>query len=76
MGWRAIRMGLDRPGAAAHAGARPAAGGRRGASCALMIPMVSAVGEVDAVRALIDRELALLARQGHVRADQGAASAP
>ena len=48
---------------AAHPGARPAAGDRRGSSCACCCPMVTAVGEVDMARALIDRELDLLRRR-------------
>ena len=34
MGWRAIRLGLDRPGPAAHAAPRAAPRRRRAASCA------------------------------------------
>jgi phosphotransferase system, enzyme I, PtsP len=64
MGWRAIRLGLDRPGllrtqirallqAAAHRELR------------IMLPMVTEVAEVRETRGLIDRELAHLRRHGH-----------
>jgi phosphotransferase system enzyme I (PtsP) len=64
MGWRAIRLGLDRPGllrtqirallqAAAHRELR------------IMLPMVTEVAEVRQTRNLIDRELAHLRRHGH-----------
>ncbi len=66
MGWRAIRLGLDRPGllrtqvrALLHA-----AGGRR---LDLMFPMVTEVGEFDRARLLVERELAHLERHGHKR---------
>src|SRR5262245_48993404 len=59
LGWRAIRLGLDR-----HCILRPqlrallrATSGRE---LRLLLPMVTAVGEVDMARALVDRELALL----------------
>jgi phosphotransferase system enzyme I (PtsP) len=64
MGWRAIRLGLDRPGllrlqirALMHA-----AGGRE---LRIMLPMVTDVDEVRQTRAMIDRELAHMERHGH-----------
>src|SRR5919109_613650 len=63
LGWRAIRMALDRPGlfrTQIQALLRAAAG----RELSLMIPMVSAVAEVDAAKALIEREQELLQRRG------------
>ena len=64
LGWRAIRLGLDRPGllriqlrALLHA-----AGGRE---LRIMLPMVTEVGEIHRARVLLDRELAQLRRHGH-----------
>ena len=57
MGWRAIRLGLDRPGllrmqlrALLHAAA--------GRELRVMLPMVTELDEVGATRAMIERELA------------------
>jgi phosphotransferase system enzyme I (PtsP) len=63
LGWRAIRLGLDRPGllrTQVRALLRASAGGE----LRLLLPMVTAVGEVDMARALIDREQELLGRRG------------
>ncbi len=63
LGWRAIRMSLDRP-ALFRTQVRAllrAAGGR---SLNVMIPMVSSVAEVDAARKLIDRERELMRARG------------
>jgi len=64
MGWRAIRLGLDRPGllriqlrALMHAAA--------GRELRVMLPMVTELGEVRQTRELIDRELAHMRRHGH-----------
>ncbi|PPD00766.1 MAG: phosphoenolpyruvate--protein phosphotransferase [Hyphomicrobium sp.] len=64
MGWRAIRMALDRPElfrlqvrAMLKAGA--------GRQLRIMIPMVTAGYEMVAIRALIDREKAFLTQHGH-----------
>ncbi len=64
MGWRALRLGLDRPGllrtqirALLHATA--------GQELKLMFPMVAEVGEFIAARALVDRELKHLKRHNH-----------
>jgi phosphotransferase system enzyme I (PtsP) len=64
MGWRAIRLGLDRPGllrSQIRALLR-AAGGR---DLHLMFPMIAAVEEFDEAKSLVDRELAHLRRHGH-----------
>jgi phosphotransferase system, enzyme I, PtsP len=63
IGWRAIRMSLDRPGlfrTQVRALLR-AAGGR---TLHLMVPMVSSVAEIDAARLLIAREQALMSVRG------------
>jgi phosphotransferase system enzyme I (PtsP) len=64
MGWRAIRLGLDRPGLLGtqlRALMRAAAG----RDLRIMLPMVTEVDEVRKTRALIDRELAHMRRHGH-----------
>ncbi|ODN68753.1 Phosphoenolpyruvate-protein phosphotransferase [Methylobrevis pamukkalensis] len=64
LGWRAVRLGLDRP-ALLRTQIRAllrAAGGRE---LRLMFPMVSEVDEFRRARALVDRELAHLDRYGH-----------
>ncbi len=64
LGWRAIRLGLDRPGllrsqlrALLRAGA--------GRELRLMFPMVAAVEEFDAARVIVERELTHLRKHGH-----------
>ena len=64
LGWRAIRLGLDRPGlmrSQIRALLR-AAGGRE---LKVMFPMVAAVEEFDEAKALVERELTHLRRHGH-----------
>jgi phosphotransferase system, enzyme I, PtsP len=64
LGWRAIRLGLDRPGllrSQIRALLR-AASGRR---LKMMFPMVSAIDEFDRAKALVERELTHLRRHGH-----------
>jgi phosphotransferase system enzyme I (PtsP) len=63
LGWRAIRIGLDRPGllryqlrALVHAAA-----GRR---LRVMFPLVTIIDEFDAARALVDQELAWARKNG------------
>jgi phosphotransferase system enzyme I (PtsP) len=69
LGWRAIRLGLDRPGllriqlrALLHAAA--------GRELRLMFPMVSAIEEFDEARKLVEREVTHLRRHGHRLPDQ------
>ena len=64
MGWRAIRLGLDRPGllrrqlrALLQAGA--------GRDLKVMLPMITDLWEMREARELIDRELAHMRRHGH-----------
>jgi phosphotransferase system enzyme I (PtsP) len=64
LGWRAIRLGLDRPGllrSQIRALLRAAAGRK----LRMMFPMVSAIDEFDSGRALVERELTHLRRHGH-----------
>ena len=63
LGWRAIRLALDRPGLL-RTQVRALLRATAGRELRLMLPMVTAVGEVDMARALIDRELDLLRRRG------------
>jgi phosphotransferase system enzyme I (PtsP) len=64
LGWRAIRIGLDRPGllrtqlrALLRAGA-----GRR---LRIMFPMITMVSEFDAAKVLVEREIAHLSRHNY-----------
>jgi phosphotransferase system enzyme I (PtsP) len=63
LGWRAIRLSLDRPGllrTQVRALLRAAAG----QELRLLLPMVTTVGEVEVAHALVDREVELLQRRG------------
>jgi phosphotransferase system enzyme I (PtsP) len=63
LGWRAIRIGLDRPGllrVQLRAMLR-ASGGRR---LRIMFPMIATVHEFEAAKALVDHELRHLSRHG------------
>ncbi|WP_316862820.1 phosphoenolpyruvate--protein phosphotransferase [uncultured Cohaesibacter sp.] len=69
MGWRAIRLGLDRPGllrtqirALLHAAA--------GRYLRLMFPMITDIGEFDQAKDLFEREIAHLDRHGHQKPDK------
>ncbi len=65
LGWRAIRLGLDRPGllrSQVRALLR-AAGGRE---LRLMFPMIAVVEEFDKAKALVEIELTHLRRHGHL----------
>ena len=64
LGWRAIRLGLDRPGllrSQVRALLR-AAGGRE---LRLMFPMIAMVEEFDQAKSLVELELTHLRRHGH-----------
>jgi phosphotransferase system enzyme I (PtsP) len=64
LGWRAIRLGLDRPAllrSQIRALLRAAAG--RGLN--LMFPMIASVEEFDEAKTLVERELTHLRRHGH-----------
>ena len=69
LGWRAIRLGLDRPGllrSQVRALLRAAAG----RELKLMFPMVAAVHEFDEGKILVERELTHLRRHGHKLPDR------
>jgi len=64
LGWRAIRLGLDRPGllrGQIRALLRAAAG----RSLKIMFPMVSEVAEFDQAKVMVERELTYLRQHGH-----------
>lgn len=64
LGWRAIRLGLDRPGllrGQIRALLR-AAGGR---ALRIMFPMISVVEEFDQAKGVVERELTYLRQHGH-----------
>lgn len=56
LGWRAIRIGLDRPSLLRQQ-LRALIAAARGRELSIMFPMVSEVGELDAARRLLDLEL-------------------
>ena len=64
LGWRAIRLGLDRPGLlrSQMRALLRAAGGRE---LKVMFPMIATVEEFDEAKALVERELTHLRRHGH-----------
>lgn len=64
MGWRAIRMALDRP-ELFRLQVRAMLKAAAGRELRIMIPMVTAGYEMIAIRALVDREKAFLAKHGH-----------
>jgi len=64
MGWRAVRMGLDRP-ALLRTQVRALLRAAAGQELRVMIPMVSMAREMDLVRALIDKECAIMDAKGH-----------
>ena len=63
IGWRAIRIGLDRPGLLRHQ-SRALIQAARGRALRVMFPMVTTVDEFIAARALFDREVARVSRLG------------
>ncbi|KAB2846497.1 MAG: GAF domain-containing protein, partial [Hyphomicrobiaceae bacterium] len=65
LGWRAIRMSLDRPGML-RAQVRALLHAHAGREMRLMLPMVTEAREVDTARALIDREMEILKARGRV----------
>jgi phosphotransferase system enzyme I (PtsP) len=64
MGWRAIRMALDRP-ELFRLQIRALLKAAAGRELRVMIPMVSAAYELGAIRALIEREKTFLSQHGH-----------
>lgn len=68
MGWRAIRLGLDRP-ALLKTQVRALLKATAGRELQLMFPMVTEVGEFVRARAIVEGERAHLARHGHDAAE-------
>ncbi len=64
MGWRAVRMGLDRP-ALLRTQLRAFLRGAAGHELRVMIPMVSMAQEMDAVYELLDKERAIAKAKGY-----------
>jgi len=64
LGWRAIRLGLDRPGLM-RSQVRALLQAAAGRELKVMFPMIAAVSEFDEAKALIERELTLLRRRRH-----------
>jgi phosphotransferase system enzyme I (PtsP) len=64
MGWRAVRMGLDRP-ALLRTQIRALLRAAGGHELRIMIPMVSMAQEMDEVRALVEKERAIVAGKGY-----------
>jgi phosphotransferase system enzyme I (PtsP) len=69
LGWRAIRLGLDRPGLL-RTQLRALLRAGSGRALKIMFPMVSTVQEFDQARELVERELTHLRRHGHKLPDQ------
>ncbi len=64
LGWRAVRLGLDRP-ALLRSQIRALLRAAAGRDLKIMFPMISEVEEFRQARALVDREISRLARHGH-----------
>jgi phosphotransferase system enzyme I (PtsP) len=64
LGWRAIRMALDRP-ALLRTQVRALMRAAQGREVRLMLPMVSDVAELSAARELIDKEVRHMERHGY-----------
>jgi phosphotransferase system enzyme I (PtsP) len=74
LGWRAIRMGLDRP-ALLRLQLRALIAASRGRPLRIMFPLVASVDEFRQARALVDHEVAWAQRRGRMppsRLDVGA----
>lgn len=64
LGWRAIRMALDRPVLLRYQ-VRAMLAGAKGRPLRIMFPMVAHVAEFRAARALVEREVRRMERHGH-----------
>jgi phosphotransferase system enzyme I (PtsP) len=69
LGWRAIRLGLDRPGLL-RSQMRALLKAAAGRELRVMFPMIGAIDEFDRARALVERELTHLRRHGHKLPDR------
>ncbi len=64
LGWRAIRIGLDRPGLL-RAQLRSMLKAAKGHDLRIMFPMVATVDEFDRAKSIVEREINHLERYGH-----------
>lgn len=64
LGWRAIRLSLDRPGLL-RTQLRALLRASAGAELKMMVPMVTEVSEIHAVRELLMKEVQYLSKHGH-----------
>lgn len=64
LGWRAVRLGLDRPGLM-RLQVRALLMAAAGRTLKLMFPMVTDVAELDAAKGVVRRELAHLVKHGY-----------
>jgi phosphotransferase system enzyme I (PtsP) len=64
LGWRAIRLGLDRPGLL-RSQVRALLRAGSGRDLRIMFPMIATIEEFDEARTLIERELTHLRRHSH-----------
>jgi len=69
LGWRAIRLGLDRP-ALLRTQLRALLRAAAGRALRVMFPMIATVDEFDQAKELVERELTHLRRHGHKLPDQ------
>ncbi len=69
LGWRAIRLGLDRP-ALLRTQLRALLRAAAGRALKVMFPMIATVDEFDQAKELVERELTHLRRHGHKLPDQ------
>ena len=69
LGWRAIRLGLDRPGLL-RTQLRALLRASSSRALKIMFPMIAAVQEFDQAKELIERELTHLRRHGHKLPDE------
>ncbi|AOG04285.1 phosphoenolpyruvate--protein phosphotransferase [Bosea sp. RAC05] len=65
LGWRAIRIGLDKP-RLLRAQIRALLRAGSGRDMKIMLPMIATVDEFQRARTIVRREQAMLAKQGHV----------
>jgi phosphotransferase system enzyme I (PtsP) len=75
LGWRAIRLSLDRPGLL-RTQLRALLKAAAGAELKLMLPMVTEINELRLARELLNKEVRHLSRFGHQLADARCSSAP
>ncbi len=69
LGWRAIRLGLDRP-ALLRTQLRALLRAAAGRALKVMFPMIATVDEFDQAKELVERELTHLRRHGHKLPDE------